>query len=153
MTDLEFREIRVADIEALFDVRASTRQNPLSRANLSHLGITPDTTASALRSGALVGSVCTCNGRVVGFCSADPHTGEVLVLAVLPDFEGRGIGKHLLALVVAHLQNAGRTRVWLAAAADPAIRAHGFYRALGWRPTGECTDYGDEILELHAEIP
>jgi hypothetical protein len=38
--------------------------------------------------------------------------------------------------------------VWLAANPDPAGRAHGFYRALGWRPTGEMQHGGDEILVL-----
>jgi hypothetical protein len=37
--------------------------------------------------------------------------------------------------------------VWLAANPDPAGRAHGFYRSLGWRPTGEM-QHDDEILVL-----
>jgi ribosomal protein S18 acetylase RimI-like enzyme len=149
---LQFRDTRITDIEALFDVRASTRQNPLSRADLAQLGITPESTTAGLVSGAIFGSVCTCGERVVGFSSADPASGEVLVLAVLPDFEGRGIGKRLLDRVLGHLQRAGITRAWLAAAANPAIRAHGFYRALGWRPTGEHVDNGDEILERHLPL-
>jgi hypothetical protein len=60
--DLEFRDTQITDVDALFEVRANTRQNPAS--------------------------------------------------------------------------------------ADPTVRAHGFYRALGWRPTGERTANGDEILEL-----
>lgn len=147
-----FRDTRVTDIDALFEVRAHTRQNALTRADLAALGITPDSTAQALERGTIVGSVCTCEDRVVGFCSGNPHTGEVLVLAVRPEFEGRGIGQQLLARVVGRLQGAGRTRVWLAAAADPTVRAYAFYRALGWRPTGEHTDTGDDILELGSGI-
>jgi len=151
--DLEFRDTRVADVDALFDVRASTRENPLSRAELAELGITPESTVAALKRGDIVGSVCLSNSHVVGFCSGDLATGEILVLAVLPDFEGRGIGKQLLARVVARLQSAGATRLWLAAAADPTVRAHGFYRALGWCPTGERVSHGDEILELRSGAP
>jgi len=153
MSPLEYRDTRVADINVLFEVRANTRQNPLSRADLAELGITPDSTTAALESGALVGSVCTCDDRVIGFCSGDPHTGEVLVLAVLPDYEGRGVGKQLLARVVERLQRARPIRVWLAAAADPTLRSHGFYRALGWRPTGERTENGDEILAWREGLP
>jgi ribosomal protein S18 acetylase RimI-like enzyme len=145
---LAFRETRMSDIDALFDVRARTRHNPLSREDLAQLGVTPASTAVAFSSGGVVGFVCTYNNNVVGFCSGDLGSGEILVLAVLPDYEGRGVGKRLLSSVVARLHQTGVRRVWLAAAADPAVRAHGFYRALGWRPTGELTPNGDEILEL-----
>jgi len=145
---LAFRETRLSDIDALFDVRGRTRQNPLSRADLAQLGITPQSTAAAFGSGEVVGFVCTHNNNVVGFCSGKTGSGEILVLAVLADYEGRGVGKQLLSSVVAHLHQTGARRVWLAAAADPAVRAHGFYRSLGWRPTGELTPNGDEILEL-----
>jgi ribosomal protein S18 acetylase RimI-like enzyme len=148
MSWFEFRETQLTEVEALFEVRARTRQNPLSRAALAQLGITPESTAADLRSGKIAGYVCTCDSHVVGFCSGDVGSGEVLVLAVLPDYEGRGIGKQLLSHVVARLIGGGMQRVWLAAAADPTVRAHGFYRALGWRPTGESTSNGDEILEL-----
>jgi len=148
MMDLEFRDTRITDVDALFEVRANTRQNQLSRAALAELGITPESTSAALISGATVGAVCTYRKRVVGFCSGAVETGEILVLAVLPDYEGRRIGTRLLDYVVARLRKAGSPRLWLAAAADPTVRAHGFYRALGWRATGERTANGDEILEL-----
>jgi ribosomal protein S18 acetylase RimI-like enzyme len=148
MMDLEFRDTRITDVEALFEVRANTRQYQLSRAALAELGITPESTSAALISGATVGAVCTYRKRVVGFCSGAVETGEILVLAVLPDYEGRRIGTRLLDYVVARLRKAGSPRLWLAAAADPTVRAHGFYRALGWRATGERAANGDEILEL-----
>jgi len=148
MMDLEFRDTRITDVEALFEVRANTRQNQLSRAALAELGITPESTSAALISGATVGAVCTYRKRVVGFCSGAVETGEILVLAVLPDYEGRRIGTRLLDYVVARLRKAGSPRLWLAAAADPTVRAYGFYRALGWQATGERTANGDEILEL-----
>ncbi len=95
--------------------------------------------------------MCMHDTRLVGFCTGDVRSGEILVLAVLPDYEGHGVGKRLLARVVDYLQKAGAKRIWLAASADPTVRAHGFYRALGWRPTGQrLADGDDEILELHA---
>jgi len=148
MSKLEFRDTHVSDIESLFEVRARTRQNPLSRQELSQLGITPQSTAAALNSGDTISVVCVDHRRVVGFCTGDVQTGEILVLAVLPAYEGRGIGKRLLNQVVERVLSGGASRVWLAAAADPLVRAHGFYRALGWRPTGDKAANGDEILEL-----
>jgi hypothetical protein len=38
--------------------------------------------------------------------------------------------------------------MWLAAPSDPSVPAYRFYRALGWRPTGEHLADGDEIIEL-----
>jgi GNAT superfamily N-acetyltransferase len=146
--DLSCRETRVTDIEQLFDVRAATRENPLSRQTLAKLGYTPESTAADLLSGRIKGWVCVHQSRVVGFCSGHLESGEVLVLAILPEYEGRGIGKQLLARTVDWLRSAGASRVWLAASPDPLRRAHGFYRAQGWQPTGERTPCGDEILVL-----
>ena len=75
-----------------------------------------------------------------------------MVLAVLPDFEGLGVGRRLLSFVVGWLRAMGAQRVWLAASSDPGVRAHGFYRSLGWRPNGERLDNGDEILELPVPV-
>lgn len=84
----------------------------------------------------------------MGFCMGDSHSGEVLVLAVLPEAKGRGIGGTLLSLVIEWVRSFNPTRVWLGAPRDPALRAHGFYRALGWRPVGETDANGNEILVL-----
>lgn len=148
---LEFRETRLTDIDALFDLRGCTRQNPLSREALAQLGITPESTAKDLTAGNIWGAVCTHDNQIVGFCTGDVHTGEILVLAVLPDYEGRGVGRQLLSRVIDRLQAAGARRIWLVASADPTVRAHGFYRALGWLPTSQQTTNGDEILDLPSE--
>ncbi|HET8529938.1 MAG TPA: GNAT family N-acetyltransferase [Methylomirabilota bacterium] len=80
-------------------------------------------------------------------CSCESRP-EVLVLAVLPEFEGRGIGKTLLSLAVGWLRSFGQTRIWLSASSDPETRAYGFYRSLSWRPVGKRDPSGDEILVL-----
>ncbi|KAG1387156.1 hypothetical protein G6F58_013696 [Rhizopus delemar] len=85
---------------------------------------------------------------MVGYCFADRASGEVLVLALLPDYEGRGIGRQLLQEVVSLTRDAGHQRLFLACSADPRSRSHGVYRRRGWRPTGELDEAGDEILEL-----
>lgn len=146
---LVVRPTQPPDSDACFTVRGRTRENPVSREQLAAVGITPESFAAALESGRIVGWVCEDGGEVVGFCSGDAETGEVLVLAVLPEYEGKGVGRRLLGEVVDELRAMGHRRVWLAASPDAAIRAHGFYRALGWRATGQVDAIGDEILELN----
>lgn len=150
--EVTFRETRLTDIEGLFEVRAATRENSVSRDALARLGITADSVAAGLSGGRTKGWVCEHGSRVVGFCTGDLATGEVLVLAVLPQYEDLGIGRKLLSLVVGQLSAARARRVWLAASSDPAVRSYGFYRALGWRATGERTGSGDEILVLGVTV-
>ena len=73
---------------------------------------------------------------------------EIVVLVVMPAFEGQGIGRHLLTHVVQHLRGLGHSRLFLGCSADPSVRSYGFYRRLGWRSTGEVDRHGDEVLEL-----
>ena len=146
--DVSFRDLRAEDIEEIFDVRGATRENAISRERLAALGITPASVAENLAAGATRGWVCSSESRIVGFCIGESGTGEVLVLAVLPQFEGRGIGKTLLSLAVNWLRSFEPTRIWLGASSDPGTRSHGFYRALGWRPAGLKDTHGDQILVL-----
>lgn len=145
---LNYRKIQSADIERMFVIRASTRENPISKERLAQMGVTPESMLQGLEREHLCGWVCLVDNAVVGFCCADLNTGEVLVLALLPEFEGQGIGRQLLNHVVAELKEQGTQRIWLAADSDPAIRAYGFYRKLGWVPTGERLANGDEVLIL-----
>jgi len=147
---LTFRPTEIRDIPALYEVRAATRQNAISKAQLIEWGITPERTAKGLESQALFGMACEANGKVVGFCTGDTTSGEVLVLAVLPQYEGKRIGITLLDGVVAQLNRRNLSPLWLACSSDPNSRSHGFYRAHGWVPNGQKLDNGDEILELQA---
>ena len=142
-----FRETRCDDVDELFDVRSKTRENPISRTRLAQLGITHASSVEGFESGDLYGWVCVSHEKVVGFCTGQSSSGKVLVLAVLPAFEGLGVGKQLLGKVVAKLLQSGKNPVWLAADSNSAVRAHGFYRRLGWEPIGQVLENGDEILE------
>lgn len=73
------------------------------------------------------------------------------MLAVLPGFGGRGIGRRVLAAAVAHLRTSGHRELWLVASPDPRVRAHGFYRSQGWRPSGKNAE-GGEILTLSLSL-
>ena len=88
------------------------------------------------------------NGQFVGYCCGAAKTGEVVVLALFPQEEGRGLGKRLLQLVVDDLRRQGHGRLFLGCACDSTVRSHGFYRQLGWETTGTIDQHGDEVLEL-----
>ncbi|MDI9273060.1 GNAT family N-acetyltransferase [Stenotrophomonas sp. PFBMAA-4] len=145
---IHYRPARPHDAAACIDLRGRTRENAFSAAQLAELGITVDSWAAGIAEGDFIGRIAEDNGTVVGYGFADRDSGEVLVLALLPDYEGRGIGKRLLQEVVELAHAAGHSRLFLACSADPQSRSHGFYRFLGWRPTGEVDEAGDEILAL-----
>jgi GNAT superfamily N-acetyltransferase len=143
-----FRRATTDDIHACLILRGRTRQNAISVERLAAMGITEDSWSADVRSDSLPGYVCCDKDSIVGYCFGDKASGEVVVLALLPEYEGRGIGRRLLGLVVDHLAGVGHERLFLGCAADPATRSHGFYRHLGWVCTGTFDGAGDEILEL-----
>jgi ribosomal protein S18 acetylase RimI-like enzyme len=145
---LHYRPAVSADAAECVTLRGRTRENAISAATLASLGITAGSWASSIELGRLPGHVCTDNGAIVGYCFGDKDTGEIVVLAILPQYEGRGIGKTLLLQVVEDLQSLGYKRLFLGCSSDSSHRSHGFYRHLGWRPTGSFDDNDDEVLEL-----
>lgn len=132
-------------------LRGQTRENAISPARLAALGITAESWAADIRAGLLQGVMAECDGHMVGYCFGGLHSGEVVVLALLPAFEGQGIGQALLRQVMALLRERGHQRLFLACSADPQVRSYGFYRHLGWRSTGHVDDHGDEELEWRAD--
>ena len=146
--ELTVRETLPSDVGELFSVRARTRENSISSEQLEEFGITPEVIAGHIAAGRIKGWVCWHKSDLVGFCNGDGETGEILVLAVLPEYEGRGVGSNLLAHVVEWLRSVGFNSLWLAASPDATTRAHGFYRLLGWCPSGKIDENGDEILVL-----
>lgn len=142
--------LRVAtrdDLEAAIEVRGACRENAVPRERLAALGITAASMGEAMAAGHFRMWVVSLDGRVVAFSGADRREGEVQVVAVRDGFEGRGFGRRLLAAAVDWLQAEGCPRIWLMAAGEPSWRAHGFYRALGWVPTGRRDDFGDDEME------
>ena len=148
---LEYRAARRADAAECVELRGKTRQNAASVELLRSMGITAKSWGDNIDSGALPGYICTANGQMVGYCFGVRETGEIQVMAVLPDFENQGIGRELLRLSVRKLADLGHRRAFLGCNPDPASRSHGFYRHLGWRSTGTFDKYGDEILQFAIE--
>jgi ribosomal protein S18 acetylase RimI-like enzyme len=131
MGAMTFREITAADVPALFHVRTRTRENTLTLEELQRLGINPQSVTESLGK-STKGWLCETADGVVAFTMADRATGEFLVIAVLPEYEGKGIGERLMALAEEWLAASGCRRAWLTTDLDTTLRAYGFYRKRGW---------------------
>jgi GNAT superfamily N-acetyltransferase len=107
----------------------------LTRAELAALGITEETVAQKLQ-GAYSGWVCEADGKIVGFAMGDCATGELWVVAVLPEYCGLGIGSGLIKRVESWLAENGCKEFWLTTDVDPGLRAYSFYRKHGWKDAG-----------------
>lgn len=145
---LQYRAALPEDAAECLTARGKTRQNAASEEWLRSIGITLESWSENIRSGALPGHVCIADDRIVGFCFGQRDSGEIQVVAVLPDFENRGIGRELLHRTSVALATLGHARLFLGCSPDPASRSYGFYRHLGWRSTGTYDRHGDEILEI-----
>lgn len=143
---ITYRQAIPEDTPACLDLRGRTRENAFSVDELEALGITLESWRAGITDGSLPGYVALVDGELAGYCFGDRDTGEIAVLALLPAYEGRGIGKALLALMVEEFKGLGFQRLFLGCSPDPRVRSHGFYRHLGWKPTGEFDAAGDEVL-------
>lgn len=148
---LEIRPALPSDAAECVRMRGLTRENAVSEERLRSMGITAESWASDIASGSRPGFVCRSDDRLVGYCFGDRRRGEVVVLALLPAYEGQGLGRRLLGLVVEQLRVCGHRRLFLGCSADPRSRSYGFYRHLGWRSTSTCDRHGDEVLEFFTQ--
>lgn len=128
---MKFREITAADVPALFDVRPRTRENAMTLEELQQLDINPQSVTASLGQ-TTKGWLCADADCVVAFSMADRATGEILVIAVLPEYEQKGIGGKLMASAEEWLAASGCKRAWLSTDLDTTLRAYGFYRSRGW---------------------
>ena len=98
---------------------------------LQRLGVNAQSVTESLGK-STKGWVCDDCDRVVAFSMADCATGEFLVIAVLPEYEGKGVGGRLMALAEEWLAASGCKRAWLTTDLDTTLRAYGFYRKRDW---------------------
>ena len=147
----QIRAATAADIPACIELRGRTRENAVSPQRLAELGITAQTWGGSVARGEMLGLLAWHGDgeaeRLAGYCFGEVASGEIVVLALLPEDEGRGLGRALLQAVMQGLRERGHERLFLGCSDDPASRSWGFYRHLGWRPTGRRDALGDEELE------
>jgi GNAT superfamily N-acetyltransferase len=133
----------VEDLPRCFEVRTRTRENALTIEQLNNwYGLRPDQVPPGFAD-TLRGWVYEHDGEIVGFTMGDSSTGELTVIALLPDHEGQGIGSKLISAVTRWLVEGGK-QPWLLTAADPSLRAYGFYRSQGWHATGDINKHNEE---------
>ena len=79
---MTYREMLVADLPAVFELRVATRENAVTLEELEQdYGITPASLAEAMATD-VKGWLCEEEGLVVGFAMGDRSNGEVQVVAV-----------------------------------------------------------------------
>ena len=139
------RKINKSDIKDILDIRVSTKENHFSMQDLAEVGVTPESISEWL-DGSVKGWICEILGKPVGFTLADSKTAEVLVVACYPEFEKRGVGKALIQKVHDWLWSFDHDEIWLWSDPDPGIRAYGFYRKLGYEPTGETKGNDEKLI-------
>lgn len=131
----------VADVGAMFKVRTSVEENAMTPAELSAIGVTPQTIACAVAS-APCAWVATVGEEVVGFAMVDLDSACLFALFVLPEHEGRGWGTRLTQMCERALFER-HPKAWLETASTS--RAAKLYRHLGW---GNEVDIGGGDIRL-----
>lgn len=124
-----------ADVETLFEIRTDVRENNMTREALAEVGVTPPSIAEMLRTDSRAWLASAGGDDPVAFAMADAARGTVFALFVRRGFEGRGLGRALLAEAGAWLFSRGWDEIWLTTGAD-APGANAFYRRVGWRDEG-----------------
>lgn len=137
---LSMRNATPEDVESIFNVRCAVKENHLSRAELSELGITPSAVTGMITGGDYTVPVALVAEKIVGFAMAQISEGYLFALFVHPGHEGKGVGRELMKVVEKELAERGVKELWLATGSEPELRAHGFYRHLGWQESGLMED-------------
>ena len=145
---MTFREIQPDDMQAIFNVRVATWHNDRGLEELTKLGITHESVRQMMKDSHR-GWLCEVEGRVVGFAMGNKKTGEMWVIAVLQEYEGKGIGKQLLSSVEDWLGSEGWKELWLTTDPDESVRAVGFYRHQGWKDWK--IERGDRFMKKRLE--
>ena len=117
------------DIPAIQYIRNSVREN-----RLSHPSVVPDGDVAHYISRRGKGWVCFSGDVMAGFAIADLEGHSIWALFVLPDYEGRGIGRALQQVMLDWYFGQTSETVWLSTA--PGTRAEGFYAESGWKDMG-----------------
>jgi GNAT superfamily N-acetyltransferase len=140
---MNYREASLSDIPQLSKVRLAVKENALSNPAL----VTEQDYIDYLSKRGK-GWVCELDNHVVGFAIGDLEKNNVWALFVQPDFEGQGIGRELLIMLLDWYYSQTTDTIWLSTA--PNTRAVDFYKSFGWKETGKMPN-GELKFELSAD--
>ena len=132
---MNFRQAIPEDIPQIQIVRNSVKENQLSNPNLI-----PDDLVEEFITKRGKGFVCEIDKKIVGFSIVDFVENNVWALFLLPEFEGKGIGKKLHQLMLDEYFSKTKETIWLSTEANS--RAEIFYKKQGWKNAGF---HGNEV--------
>ena len=126
---MNFRQATTEDIPQIQIVRNSVKENQLSNPNLI-----PDDLVEEFITKRGKGFACEIDKKIVGFSIVDFVENNVWALFLLPEFEGKGIGKKLHQLMLDEYFSKTKETIWLSTEANS--RAETFYKKQGWKNAG-----------------
>ena len=132
---MNFRQAIPEDIPQIQIVRNSVKENQLSNPNLI-----PDDLVEEFITKRGKGFVCEIDDKIVGFSIVNFVENNVWALFLLPDFEGKRIGKKLHQLMLDEYFSKTKETIWLSTEANS--RAEIFYKKQGWKNAGF---HGNEV--------
>lgn len=138
---INIRQALTSDVEDIFIVRTSVRENHLSREDMRQMGITESVVTDMLEQNPCAW-VAVDNGDIVGFSMILPDEGCLFAAFVLPGYENLGIGQTLVTTAEEELFK-HHDCIWLETAKHS--RAVKFYKHLGW---GNETDVDEVDVRL-----
>lgn len=136
---MNIRVARPDDIDTLFTIRTSVRENYQSREEIAELGITSESVTKMLAWDCCAW-IAEIEARSVGFSIANATEKTIFGVFILPSFECRGAGRALMQAAEDWLWSRGVDEIWLVTGNNPTLRAYGFYLHLNWMPTGVESD-------------
>lgn len=128
---MKIRRATIDDIDAIYYVRTSVKENHMSEAQLAEIGVTRETTKEAILHDTLPIWCAFINDELVGFSSVLPEERELFALFVLPAFEGKGIGSALHDVAVNWLFEKNPHEP-INLNTEKTARAFRFYQERGW---------------------
>ncbi len=139
---MTFREATVEDIDNYMVVRMAVKENVLNNPDL----VTREANVDYLTKYGK-GWVCEIENRIVGFSIVGLTQRNVWALFVLPEFEGKGIGKNLHDEMIHWYFNQTSEKIWLGT--EQSTKAEKFYEKRGWTIVGR---HGDDETKFEMTL-
>lgn len=136
---IKIRRILTEDIDNIFNIRDSVKENYLSIEELNDQGFTVDLLRQMLLTNC-IGWILLIDDYPVGFIIIDIVENRVLGLFIRDTFKGKGFGKTLIHEAEKWFIDQGVNEIWLCTPSDPSTRAHKFYKSLSWKESGIMTN-------------
>jgi GNAT superfamily N-acetyltransferase len=131
--NMHFRKMNSTDVSTAYEITLSTREQSFTREAMTAVGITEESTVEMMDvTRSHEGWICEVEGKPVGFAMGNKDTGELWIIAVLPEFERQGIGSQLHNLTEDWLRSQGRKEAWLAVLQDVQVDGYRFFKNRNW---------------------